>query len=117
MEPSCKIVVPIRLTAWLPGELGRHLESLLLEALTAQAPLAGLKVSRLPKGLLVESTEAPGRFLEAVHAAVLRMEADIAKSHPAFYAQMGSAWTGSLQVVFLAPDEVAPPHAPTPSGA
>ncbi len=54
---SSRIVVPVRYAAWLSGDLGRTLERTLQHALD---PLEDVRVSRLPRGFLVEANEAPG---------------------------------------------------------
>lgn len=94
--PFC-IVVPVRYAAWLAGDLGRTLERTLQAAL---APAAEARVSRVAKGFLVESPEAAGPLLEAVHRAARELEADVQAAYPVFHHEMGPVWTGTLQAVF-----------------
>jgi hypothetical protein len=98
--PSSKIVVPVRYAAWLTGDLGRTLERTLQHALD---PLEEVKVSRLPRGFLVEANEEPGPLLEAVHRAALDLERGVEAAYPVFHHEMGPVWTGTLQAVFDAP--------------
>jgi hypothetical protein len=95
--PATKIVVPVRYAAWLAGDLGRTLERTLQSAIESYTPA---RVSRLPKGFLVESPEAPGPLLEAVHHAALALEAGVEEAYPVFHHEMGPVWTGTLQAVF-----------------
>jgi hypothetical protein len=90
-----KVVVPVRYAAWLAGDLGRTLERTLQASLDGQA-----RVTRLPRAFLVESTEAPGPLLEAVHRATLELETGIQAAYPIFHHEMGPVWTGTLQCVF-----------------
>ncbi|MEA3203672.1 MAG: hypothetical protein QOI63_1351 [Thermoplasmata archaeon] len=97
MSPATKIVVPVRYAAWLAGDLGRTLERTLQSAIESYTEA---RVSRLPKGFLVESPEAPGPLLEAVHHAALALEAGVEEAYPVFHHEMGPVWTGTLQAVF-----------------
>lgn len=94
---TSRIVVPVRYAAWLSGDLGRTLERTLQHALD---PLEEVKVSRLPRGFLVEANEAPGPLLEAVHRAALDLERGVEAAYPVFHHEMGPVWTGTLQAVF-----------------
>jgi hypothetical protein len=95
--PTSKIVVPVRYAAWLSGDLGRTLERTLQHALD---PLEEVRVTRLPRGFLVEANEAPGPLLEAVHRAALDLEKGVEAAYPVFHHEMGPVWTGTLQAVF-----------------
>lgn len=97
---SSRIVVPVRYAAWLAGDLGRTLERTLQHALD---PLEDVRVSRLPRGFLVEADEAPGPLLEAVHRAALELERGAEAAYPVIHHEMGPVWTGTLQAVFEAP--------------
>lgn len=99
-----RIVVPVRYAAWLSGDLGRSLERTLQHALD---PLDEVKVSRLPRGFLVEANEAPGPLLEAVHRAALDLEKGAEAAYPVFHHEMGPVWTGTLQAVFEPPAATA----------
>ena len=92
-----RIVVPVRYAAWLAGDLGRSLERTLQDAL---APAAEARVSRVAKGFLVESPEAAGPLLEAVHRAARELEAGVQEAYPVFHHEMGPVWTGTLQAIF-----------------
>lgn len=92
-----RIVVPVRYAAWLTGELGRTLERTLQAALE---PFADVRVTRLPRALLVEASEEPGPLLEAVHKATLELESGVEAAYPVFHHEMGPVWTGTLQAVF-----------------
>lgn len=96
-EPLSRIVVPVRYAAWLSGDLGRSLERTLQHALD---PLDDVRVTRLPRGFLVEANEAPGPLLEAVHRAALDLEKGAEAAYPVFHHEMGPVWTGTLQAVF-----------------
>jgi hypothetical protein len=97
-QPSiARIVIPVRYAAWLAGDLGRSLEHNLQRQL---APIGHSKVTRLPRGFLVESTEAPGPLLEAVHHAAVQLEQGAAQAYPVFHHELGPVWTGTLQAVF-----------------
>lgn len=99
-SPLSKIVLPVRYAAWLSGDLGRSLERTLQHALD---PLEDVKVSRLPRGFLVEANEDPGPLLEAVHRAAVDLERGVEAAYPVFHHEMGPVWTGTLQAVFEAP--------------
>ena len=92
-----RIVVPVRYTSWLAGDLGLALERTLQRAL---ASLDEVRVSRIPRGFLVEANESPGPLLEAVHRAALALERGAASAYPVFHHEMGPVWTGTLQAVF-----------------
>jgi hypothetical protein len=96
-QSANKIVVPVRYSAWLAGDLGRTLERTLQSAIE---PYAEARVSRLAKGFLVESPESAGPLLEAVHHAALQLEAGVEEAYPVFHHEMGPVWTGTLQAVF-----------------
>ena len=102
--PTSKIVLPVRYAAWLSGDLGRSLERTLQHALD---PLEDVKVSRLPRGFLVEANEDPGPLLEAVHRAALDLERGVEAAYPVFHHEMGPVWTGTLQAVFEPPGVAA----------
>lgn len=92
-----RILVPVRYAAWLSGELGKRIESTLGNALSA---VPGLRLTRLPRGFLVEADESTGPLVEAVHRAIADVESGVAESFPVFHHEMGPLWTGTLQVVF-----------------
>lgn len=96
---ASRLLVPVRTAAWLNGDLGRTLERTLLAGL---ASLDGVRVTRLPRGFLVEADEEPGVLLEAVLRAALDLEAGVAAAYPVFHHEMGPVWTGMLQAVFTA---------------
>ena len=99
-SPVSKIVLPVRYAAWLSGDLGRTLERTLQHALD---PLEEVRVTRLPRGFLVEANEEPGPLLEAVHRAALDLEKGVEAAYPVFHHEMGPVWTGTLQAVFDPP--------------
>lgn len=101
---TSKIVVPVRYAAWLSGDLGRTLEQTLQHALD---PLDDVRVSRLPRGFLVEANEAPGPLLEAVHRAAVDLERGAEAAYPVFHHELGPVWTGTLQAVFETPAATA----------
>lgn len=92
-----RILVPVRMAAWLTGDLGLSLQRTLQHALD---PLGEVKVVRLPRAFLVEANEAPGPLLEAVQRAAQDLEAGAAAAYPVFHHEMGPVWTGTLQAVF-----------------
>jgi len=94
---SSKIIVPVRYAAWLSGDLGRIVERSLRQAL---GPLPRVRVSRMPRALLVEAAEAPGPLLEAVHRAAIDLERGVEEAFPVFHHELGPLWTGTLQAVF-----------------
>ncbi|MEA3165940.1 MAG: hypothetical protein QOJ26_809 [Thermoplasmata archaeon] len=97
---TSKIVVPVRYAAWLSGDLGRTLERTLQHALD---PLLDVRVTRLPRGFLIEANEEAGPLLEAVHRAALDLEKGVEAAYPVFHHEMGPVWTGTLQAVFDPP--------------
>ena len=99
-----KIVVPVRYAAWLSGDLGRTLERTLQHSLDA---LDAVRVTRLPRGFLVQANEAPGPLLEAVHRAAVDLERGVEAAYPVFHHELGNVWTGTLQAVFDAPSTSA----------
>ena len=94
---TSKILLPVRYSAWLNGDMGQTLQRTLQHALD---PLDGVKVTRLPRGFLVEADEDPGPLLEAVHRAALELEDGVEAAYPVFHHEMGPVWTGTLQAVF-----------------
>lgn len=107
MDPN-RILVPVRYAAWLSGELGHRIERTLRAGLSA---VPGLRLTRLPRGILVEADEAPGPLLEAVHHAVRELEAAVEETYPIFHHEMGPVWTGTLQALLDGP---APPNRAPP---
>lgn len=94
---DARILAPVRYAAWLAGDLGNDLARQLRNAL---GPLPQAKVTRMPRGFLVEANESPGPLLEAVASAMKDLDAGAARAYPMFYQEMGSVWTGTLQAVF-----------------
>lgn len=94
---TARIVLPVRYAAWLSGDLGRSLERTLQRSL---GDVGDARVTRLPRGFLVEAREAPGPLLEAVQRAALELEQGAAAAFPVFHHEMGPVWTGTLQAVF-----------------
>lgn len=92
-----KILVPVRYAAWLSGDLGDQIEASLKQALCA---VPAMRLTRMPRGFLVQADEDPGPLVEAVHAAARNLEATVAQRYPVFHHEMGPLWTGTLQVVF-----------------
>ncbi len=93
---SSRIIAPIRYAAWLAGDLGMALSTHLEHALGG---LSGARVTRLPRGFLIEANESPGPMLEAVAAAMMDLENGASEAYPIFHAEMGPVWTGTLQAV------------------
>jgi hypothetical protein len=92
-----KVLVPVRYSAWLAGDLGRTLEATLLGALH---DLKEPTVTRMPRAFVVEAAEEPGPMLEAVHRAVQDLERAVQQRYPVFHHQLGPVWAGTLQAVF-----------------
>jgi hypothetical protein len=95
-SPPSRVVMRVRYSAWLNGDLGREITSHVKAALKDQA---GLRLDRLPGGLVVEADEAPGVLVEAVMRAATVAEAAIAKIHPVFVHEMGGVWAGAYTVI------------------
>jgi hypothetical protein len=103
-----KIVIPVRYAAWLNGDLGRVLERTLTVAIgdglvKANSRCVAPKVTRLPRGFLVEVDEDAGVLLGIVEQATRTMESGVEKAYPVFHYEMGPVWTGTLQVVYEPP--------------
>jgi hypothetical protein len=96
----CSIAVPVRLPSWLTGDLGKCIEQTFRGLLRDLPRVALMRVAR---GFVVESYEAPGPFLEAVHRAVMELEVRVEEAFPVLYHELGPVWAGSLQAVFPAP--------------
>lgn len=92
-----KVVLPVSYAAWLVGDLGRSLEHTLRSSL---GQLADVRITRLPRALLVEADEEVGPLVEAVHRAAVDLESGVARTYPIFHHEMGPVWTGTLQAVF-----------------
>jgi hypothetical protein len=107
--PTCKIAVPVRLPSWLTGDLGKSIERTLRDPLRK---LPSLRLTRLPRGFLIEAYEAPGPLLEAVYYAVVELEVRTKHAFPVLYHDLGPIWTGTLQAVFETPEpQNSPPVA------
>ena len=94
-----RILVPVRYSAWLAGELGKTLHEDLQRELK---DLDELGVTRMPRGFLVETRECEGVTVEHVARAVADLEATVKERYPVFHSEMGPVWTGTLQVIFPA---------------
>jgi hypothetical protein len=92
-----RILVPVRYSAWLSGDLGEAIERTLQAALD---PIGPVRITRMARALLVEAPEEPGPLLEAVHRATLEIEAGVEEAYPVLHHEMGPVWTGTLQAVF-----------------
>lgn len=92
-----RILVPVRYSAWLAGELGKTLHDDLRRGLK---DLDELQVTRLPRGFLVETKEVEGITVERVARAVTDLESRVKDRYPVFHSEMGPVWTGTLQVIF-----------------
>ncbi len=97
MAPATKIVVPLRYSAWLNGDMGRALEHMVESSLNE---FPDLSITKLPRAFLVEAHEEAGPFLEAVHRAALQLEERVAATYPVLHHELGPVWTGTLQCVF-----------------
>lgn len=95
--PSTRILIPVRYSAWLTGDMGDVLERQVRRLL---ADLDHLEVSRMPRFLLVEAREEAGPMLEACRRAAEELEDRIANQYPAIHHDMGPLWTGTLQASF-----------------
>lgn len=94
-----RILVPVRYAAWLSGELGRRIESTLRAGLEA---IPDLRLTRMPRGFLVEGDEEMGPLVEATAATVRDVEDAVAEAYPVFHHEMGPLWGGTLQVLLPA---------------
>lgn len=97
--PVTRILVPVRYSAWLAGELGKTLHEDLRRELKG---LDDLAVTRLPRGFLVETKECEGPTVERVARGIGALEASVKQRYPVFHTEMGPVWTGTLQVIFPA---------------
>lgn len=95
--PLARVVLPVRYSAWLSGDMGEAMEKRLRVSLAQFEPI---QITKLPRALLVEADEAPGVFLEAMLRAAHELEDGIAATYPVFHHEMGPVWTGTLQMVF-----------------
>lgn len=95
-----RILIPVRYAAWLSGELGTRIERTLRHGLASM----DAHIQRMPRGILVESNEAAGPFLEEVRRAVAELEQGVQEAYPMFHREMGPLWTGTLQVLFPDPE-------------
>lgn len=95
---ACKILVPVRYAAWLSGEMGQVLQTQMENGVGG---LPESRVTRMPRGFLVEAEEADGPFLEAVRHAVAELEEAVQARYPVFWREMGPVWSGSLQALFV----------------
>ncbi|MES2155107.1 MAG: hypothetical protein V4510_08230 [bacterium] len=94
---TSKVVMPVRYSAWLQGDLGRALSGMLEDAL---GPYEGLQIGFLPRAFVVEAVEDPGPFVEALYRAAKELERRVEERYPVFHHQIGPVWTGTLQSVF-----------------
>lgn len=97
MGDTARIFLPVRYSAWLAGDLGRELQEQLQNGLEL---LPDVRVTKMPRGFLVEADEDPGPLLEAVHRAAADMEHATETAYPVFHREMGPVWTGTLQALF-----------------
>lgn len=97
MDNPSRVLAPVRYAAWLAGDLGQDLTKQLTHGLDA---VPDAKVTRLPRGFLVEADEAMGPLVEAVASAMRDLETGVQGTYPIFHAEMGPVWTGTLQAVF-----------------
>lgn len=94
---DAKILIPVRYAAWLSGDLGDRIEASLQSAL---GPVPALRMTRMPRGFLIEADEEPGPLVELVQRAAQELERAVSDQYPVFHHEMGPVWTGTLQVVF-----------------
>ena len=94
-----RILVPVRYSAWLSGDLGKNLTDDLRKALSG---LHELRLTRLPRGFLIETKECIGPAVEAVARALTEVEEIVAKRYPVFHHEMGPVYTGTVQVILTA---------------
>ncbi len=92
-----RILVPVRYSAWLSGDLGKNLEATLKRSLKG---LDELVITKLPRGFLVETREDEGPAVERIARGVSELEDSIHDTYPVFHREMGPVWTGTLQVIF-----------------
>ncbi len=97
-EPrASRVLAPVRYAAWLAGDLGKDLTDQLTNGLM---PIPGIRVTRLPRGFLVEADESMGPLVEQVARAMEELEEGVQERYPMFHTEMGPVWTGTLQAVF-----------------
>jgi hypothetical protein len=94
---QARILVPVRYAAWLAGDLGLDLTTQLQNGL---GTVPALRITRLPRGFLVEADESMGPLVEQVAVAMGDLENGVQEAYPMFHAEMGPVWTGTLQAVF-----------------
>lgn len=94
------VLVPVRYSAWLAGDLGKELTRLM------ESELPRSKVTRLARGFLVEAEqdptephETPGMLADNAIYAARQMETAVASEYPIFHKEMGPVWTRTVQVV------------------
>ncbi len=92
-----RILVPVRYSAWLAGDLGKQIEATLKRSLKG---LDELVITKLPRGFLVETKEVEGVTVERVARGVSKLEDEVRATYPVFHHEMGPVWTGTLQVIF-----------------
>jgi hypothetical protein len=97
MAKPSRIIVPVKLAAWLTGDIGQQVEKILVSGL---GNMIDVKTTRMVRGIMVEADETPGVLLEAVKRAVDRLEVQVAKQYPVFHHELGPVWTGSLQAIW-----------------
>jgi CRISPR/Cas system-associated endoribonuclease Cas2 len=99
---EAKVLVPVRYSAWLSGELGRVLTAALEAALArlSDDEDADVRVTRLPRGFLVEQEGVgAGALTERCIHAIREVEATTQVQYPVFYHESGPVGTGTVQVV------------------
>jgi hypothetical protein len=82
------------------GDLGRALERSLRTGIDIRGRI---RMTRLPRAIVIEADEEPGVLLESVRRSAARLETSVEQAYPVLYQQMGPVWTGTLQSVFDAP--------------
>lgn len=94
-----RAIVPARYSAWLSGDLGRRVVRDLNAAILDVHRIPDLVVRRIASGIVVQGQEDPGSFVGSLASALVAVERNVAKRYPVMHAELGSIFTGSLQVV------------------
>lgn len=116
-QGSVRCIVPARYSAWLSGDLGARVVRDLNAAILEVNRVPELVVRRIASGIVVQGHEDTGPFVGALASALVAVERSVAKRYPVMHAELGSVFTGSLQVVLPDPEFQMIREQRQPSGA
>lgn len=108
-EQVLQALIPARHGAWFTGDLGRRIANELHVQIVGALDAPNFTLRRVTGGVVIAAEEDAGPFLGALAVALRETERFVVGECPAMRADLGSIFTGAIQVALPDPEfQVAP---------